>query len=186
MIMKTVTRALMLLISAGMLCACAGPYLGTIYSLKAKVVDAETGKPIQGAAAVAVWKGYEGDGVPVAVHLEESVSDSAGEIHIDGFWAPQIFESVGPVLSVYKCGYVLWNQKRIYGQKAPYGYRDDFDKENTVIRMEKWPADFSFVAHMDFIRYYSGYGYGAFGAMQFADAFHKCEAKKRSKEYYGK
>jgi hypothetical protein len=129
------------------------------------VVDAETGEPIEGAVAIAIWRKrsfgdrwFEGGSLKV-VRVEEAVSDREGKIFIDGFWS--ILDSLwgkdedtpiswrSPHLTIYKFGYICWDQFLLFpGILA--GKRNDFNKENRIARMAKWPKGFSLYNHWEF------------------------------------
>ena len=119
------------------------------------VVDAESGEPIEGAVAIAIWRKHsikmrawwEG-GTMVVVKIKEAVSDEDGNIYIDGFWGWYIARNRYPRLTIYKPGYVCWDQINLYEG----GLRTDFDKDHRIARMEKWPEGFSFVQHESFVR----------------------------------
>jgi hypothetical protein len=83
--------------------------------IDSQVVDAETGKPIEGAVVVAYWElkpgSLTGDSLPCgAANVEETVTDKEGEFHIPG-WGPRISACSGPMhegdplLFVFKSGY---------------------------------------------------------------------------------
>ena len=67
--------------------------MGTAQEPTAIVLDDETGKPIEGAVAIAIWRKhsikeaawFEG-GKMVPVRIEEVISDKEGKIYIDDFW----------------------------------------------------------------------------------------------------
>ena len=117
------------------------------------VVDAETGEPIEGAVAIAFWRKPDPQGPwwevtgMVASRVEEAVSNEEGMIYIDDFWDWKLFEDDKPALTVYKPGYVCWDQKYIF----PKGKRTDFGKENRVVRVEKWKKGYSYIEHEGFI-----------------------------------
>jgi len=121
------------------------------------VVDEETGKPIEGAVAIAIWRKhsltegafFEG-GKDVVTRIEEAVSDSNGNISIDGFWKWHLFW-LSPTLDIYKPGYVCWDDGAIYIDELHRSERHDFDKKHRVARMKKWPKGFSFVGHESFV-----------------------------------
>lgn len=82
--------------------------------IDSQVVDAKTGKPIQGAIVVAYWELHPGslggDALPcAAANVEEAVTDKDGKFHLPG-WGP-IKGSCGgmrqgdPLLFVFKSGY---------------------------------------------------------------------------------
>ncbi len=145
------------------------------------VVDEETGEPIEGASAIAIWwKGkqlswFEGAGafVPVPRHVEETNSDNEGRILIPGFWE----DRSAPVLSVYKCGYIIWNQHVIKGK----GDRTDFDEDNRLVRLERRPQDFSFIMHDQFRKSFVTRRF--FGGTDFVQAFRECEKQSYLDEY---
>lgn len=106
------------------------------YPVTATVVDAETGKPIDGAIVMAAWMG-SGFGMPgIAssdiVKVGEAVTDSGGKVRIDGRYCPNT--SV-PNLIVYKKGYVAWTREEIF---QSLNRRPEFEwKSGYVFRLEK-------------------------------------------------
>jgi hypothetical protein len=122
------------------------------------VIDDETGKPIEGAVAIAIWRKtsdtegawFEGGKFEV-LRIEEEVSDSNGNIFIDGFWNWHLIEERYPHLTIYKPGYVCWDQSSIYLGELQRATRTDFDKNHRSARMRKWPEGFSFVGHNSFV-----------------------------------
>jgi hypothetical protein len=130
------------------------------------VVDDETGKPIEGAVALAIWRGYKDDCTFVQgieggcwgfKKAEEVLSDKEGNINIKDFWkttkGPGKWGSAyDPRLTVYKFGYVCWDQKEIFEAEWKWGIRTDFDKQHRIVRLKKWPVEFSTEEHSSFIR----------------------------------
>ena len=95
------------------------------------VIDAETGRPIEGAVAIAIWRKseiigtfWEGASL-VACRVEEAVSDQEGKIKIDDFWDWKLNKHEKPHLTIYKPKYVCWDQELIF---PSYDDRTDFDK----------------------------------------------------------
>lgn len=79
----------------------------------ARVVDADTGKPLQGVAVVAYWYFYEGGiagGSPcAAANVEEAVTDENGRFWLSG-WGPitgscGVMRNGNPLLYFFKPGY---------------------------------------------------------------------------------
>ncbi len=80
----------------------------------AQVVDADTGKPLEGVAVVAYWELYQGsitgDGMPCgAANVEEAVTDKDGWFHIPG-WGPikgacGNMRNMNPFVYLFKSGY---------------------------------------------------------------------------------
>lgn len=142
------------------------------------IVDAETGEPIEGAVAMAVcWKDY----MPIKNNKPDPIvtvmSDNKGRIYIENFWDWHVFKADYPELSVYKCGYICWNQLVIKGK----GDRHDFDKKNRVVRLEKWPENFSFIKHYDFISSFVRQHTLGHGCL-LVKTHYDCEVQKRIEE----
>jgi hypothetical protein len=124
------------------------------------VIDDETGKPIEGAVAIAIWRGPTSDctlpqglegGCWGANRIIETVSDKEGKLNIWGFWNWHLGKGRYPQLTVYKFGYVCWDQKRIFEPNMKWTKRNDFDNKHRIVRMKKWPVGFSFNEHARFI-----------------------------------
>ena len=139
--------------------------MGTAQEPTAIVLDDETGKPIEGAVAIAIWRKhsikeaawFEG-GKMVPVRIEEVISDKEGKIYIDDFWDWHLNASSYPRLTIYKPGYVCWDQKLIYISEFKSERRQDFDKKTRIVRMKQWPEEFSFNGHWRFMSHCTGYG----------------------------
>ena len=122
------------------------------------VVDSDTGKPIEGAVALAIWRKksvkerawFEG-GTMIPVRIEEVLSDKEGHIYIDGFWGWHMFKTYYPRLTIYKPGYICWDQKSIYINETKTDKRNDFTKESRIVRMKKVSKKFSYIEHERFI-----------------------------------
>ena len=97
------------------------------------VIDAETGKPVEGAVALAQWHKPValGLGLGATQALEkaaEAFSDKDGKVYIDSFWG--IFSDAR--LTVYKPGYVIWDSKEI----CPlYEKRTNFDSKHRTVKL---------------------------------------------------
>jgi len=122
------------------------------------VVDAETGAPIEGAVAIAIWRKHSSTkrawwegGTMVVVRVEEAVSDEQGRIYIDGFWGWHFSKGRYPNLTIYKLEYICWDQKHIHIPGHKSEQRTDFDKKHRIARLKKWPENFSFVRHRHFV-----------------------------------
>jgi hypothetical protein len=124
----------------------------------ATVIDDETGKPIEGAVAISIWRKavytwtFWISGVnEVPSKIEESVSDKNGNIFIPGYWNWHLFEYKYPRLDVYKFGYICWDQYAIFIYNGKNELRKDFDKKHRIIRLKKWPEGFSYETHYSFV-----------------------------------
>ncbi|MBN2108633.1 MAG: hypothetical protein JW832_14500 [Deltaproteobacteria bacterium] len=106
------------------------------------VIDAETGKPVEGAIALAQWfrpagGGLFEGGVDNLDKAAEAFSDKDGKVDIDGFWGLYIF-SGQPRLTVYKPGYVLWDSRRICPTLEG---RTDFDEKRRTVKLLKFDTE---------------------------------------------
>jgi hypothetical protein len=123
------------------------------------IVDDQTGKPIEGAVAIAIWRGPTSDctliqgvegGCWGANRVKETVSDKEGKIFIDGFWNWHLGKGRYPQLTVYKFGYVCWDQKQIFIPNYKWEKRTDFNKDIRIVRLKKWTEGFTFNEHSSF------------------------------------
>jgi hypothetical protein len=127
----------------------------------ATVIDDETGKPIEGAVAIAIWRGDKEECTFVQgleggcwgfKKAEEEFSDKDGNINIEDFWGWHFSGSAyDPRLTVYKFGYVCWDQQDIFIPKYKWTKRSDFNKKHRIVRLVKWPEGFSFHEHSSFM-----------------------------------
>ena len=78
--------------------------------IRGKVVDSDTGQPIEGVVVVAFWKTIRPE---IHLKIEESVTDSKGEFSFPG-WGPVkrpdegCFMDEDPLLRGFKSGYYGW------------------------------------------------------------------------------
>jgi hypothetical protein len=124
------------------------------------VIDEETGKPVDGAVAICIWRrgefslnGFFEGGFEVVSKIVETTSDKDGNFNIPGYWGINIISQ--PNLNVYKFGYVLWDSNSIFMD----GERSDFNKDNRIVKLQKWPKKFSFVEHSIYINAATGGNY---------------------------
>lgn len=114
-----------------------------------KVVDAQTGDPIEGAAVYIYWE-KSGSGPPglgaktVIVEVAEDQTDAAGKFTIPKYWT--WFKHYQ--MAVYKKGYVCWSTRKIFPSLEE---RTDFKLKNgMVIKLERFKEEYSKVKHADF------------------------------------
>jgi hypothetical protein len=109
------------------------------------VIDAETGRPIEGAVVLAQWYyvSFLGLGLGSTLGLDkaaETFSDRKGHVYIDYFWKSKGFNwrnNPKPRLTVYKPGYVLWDSHEI----CPIGKRTDFDEKHRTVKLLKFETE---------------------------------------------
>ena len=79
--------------------------------IRATIVDAATGRPIEGTVVVAVWQLETVSGEGPRLQVTEAVTDAQGQFFIPG-WGPKLrppmteFGNKSPYLVVFKSGYV--------------------------------------------------------------------------------
>lgn len=111
-----------------------------------RVIDADTGKPIQGAVVVAYWEmhrgSFAGDSLPCgAANVEEAVTDKNGKFHIPG-WGPIHssceMRSFDPFLYVFKSGY---GYARVgnYPLNPPFITSTHSEWNDKPIKLKKFP-----------------------------------------------
>ena len=116
-----------------------------------RVVDAETGEPIEGAVIMAEWTTTEG--LPGLTHTEsykvvEVVTGKNGWTWISGAYKPSA--QLGSLV-VYKKGYVAWSKDSIF---PDYKKRKNFTWccFYKVFKLEQFKPEYSYVDHTSFIR----------------------------------
>jgi len=107
---------------------------------KAQIVDADTGRPLEGVVVVAIWTARS----PGAIHprsefydVDELVSDADGRIVIParGATAPSKPGAaiVGPQILMFKAGYGRWGFRDVETRRAElkdaYAREEAFDRE---------------------------------------------------------
>jgi len=116
--------------------------------LSGKVVDADTGAPVEGAVVFCIWTityGFPGFTHEVPYIIAESVTGQDGHFTLAGTWNPFVDP---PELSVYKKGYVLWNINSVFPSME---HRRDFSwKSGVTMRLEKWKQEYSYDSHQFF------------------------------------
>ena len=110
---KRCPMALPFLLAAALPACAFAPPLYWAQAIHARVVDADTGEPIEGAVVVADWKLY-GGGIGHGGHrdsllVEETVTDVNGEFTF-GKWGPKLRPAyaaldTAPWLVIFKSGY---------------------------------------------------------------------------------
>ena len=116
--------------------------------IEGQVLDAETGKHIEGAAVYIYW-GKSGPGPPglaggVQVEVGEDLSDTEGLFNIPKY-SPlrKSYE-----MTVYKKGYVCWNSVDIF---PAFEKRKGFKLKNgMVIKLERFKVEYSEEKHAFF------------------------------------
>lgn len=133
--------------AAIVLCATIVLYL-LFGSMTGIVVDAETGKPIEGAVIAVKWtvtKGMPGLTYGLDYKISEAVTDKAGKFRI---WGPLNPLVNPPIVVVYKRGYVAWLSYGIFpGNEA----REDFRwTRGYKFRLDRYNIKYSHDKHISF------------------------------------
>jgi hypothetical protein len=137
-------------------------------TIKAQVIDAETGSPIRGAVVLGVWTkkaGLPGLHHTELVGLKEAETDEQGWFELEK--PSGRFHEDGEKVTVYKLGYVAWNNLFVFPNSARR-------KDNHVpskISLERYPTGQSHQRHMSFINNSTAAGmYGLDRIPKFWDA----------------
>jgi hypothetical protein len=147
---KTVNAVILVVIAGVFVVGCSYPYPG----IKGRVLDAETEKPVEGAVVKAQWteaKGAIGLTYTVVYKTEETFTDEEGRFAVAG--VKKLFVDP-PRLSIYKKGYVCWNNEYIF---PGWEHRTDFKwKSGNVYKLERFKSNYSYLKHSSFISAVSG------------------------------
>jgi len=118
----------------------------TPVKISGRVVDAETGEPIEGA--VILVKGIWSDKPLELISNKDGMVTMKGDFHM----IPR-----PPSVTAYKKGYVAWNSYRIF-PLTPRTTREDFKwQDGYIFRLERWRPEresyyYNRESHIDFIR----------------------------------
>jgi hypothetical protein len=117
-------------------------------SMTGSVVDAETGKPIDGAVIHAHWsitKGIPGLSYGQDYNTAEAVTDKDGKFKLSGVLNPFVNP---PIIVVYKKGYVAWRNDYLF---PGYQRREGFQwQDGNVFKLERFKK-YSHDRHIMFI-----------------------------------
>lgn len=117
-------------------------------SIKGRVIDAETGKPIEGAVVLVEWTKTKGFGLTYTESYKaaEAVSDKEGKFTLPGCYSPFVNE---PNVTIYKKGYVAWSSRWIF---PDYRNMENITWKNEyVVKMQRFSENESHDKHEDFI-----------------------------------
>ena len=127
-------------------CSLARPLTHSANTIQGRVMDAETGKPVVGAAVVATWTMYVWVGVPPYVdsrpkrlYVIETVTDTTGVYTIPS-WGPSLLPLTAevsrgsPQLRVFKRGYRPHSVSNKWAGRKHGGPTSDWDGK--VIQLE--------------------------------------------------
>lgn len=132
---------------------------GRAETMRGRVVDAESGKPIEGAVVLGVWTKVAG--LPGLQHHEllgvhEVATDSDGRFELPRLRSLDMDED-GEAITVYKFGYVAWSNRFTF---PPIARRKD-RRVPPEVRLQRFPPSLSHRRHLSFIEdsNLSGSGY---------------------------
>ncbi len=113
------------------------------------VIDAETGKPTEGAVVLVEWTKPKGIGLTntESYKVQEIITDKDGKFAVSGVSTPFVN---APDLTVYKKGYVCWNNKYIF---PDYRQRSDFRWDTIfTVKLVKFSEKYLYNDHVTFIK----------------------------------
>jgi hypothetical protein len=122
----------------------AGPFDG-------QVLDAQSGKPVEGAAVLGSWAFQTGDGRlsgPATARFVLAQTDADGRYRIGRLSELTDGRLDRFTLIVYKQGYIGYRSDRRFEDFSP---RRDFAQSGNVARLDHPPSDLSHVRHLRFI-----------------------------------
>ncbi len=122
--------------------------IGTYPPIKGSVIDAKTGRTIAGAIIIVEWTKTHGFGEhwTESFKVEEAVTDKDGKFTVTGLNTRNVNQ---PDFTIYKKGYVAWNNKFIFPN---YQKRTDFAwKDGQVFKLEQFLSSYSYLKHRSFI-----------------------------------
>lgn len=122
--------------------------IGCYATITGKVVDSETGEPIEGAVVLVEWTKTKGFGLTYTESYKviEAVTDKEGLATVSGVFNPMVNP---PDITIYKKSYVAWNNKFIFPN---YEKRKDFKwQSGYVFKLERFKPEYTYREHWDFI-----------------------------------
>ncbi len=141
------------------------------------VVDAETGKPIEGAIIMVEWTKTTGLGLTStkSYKVVEVVTDKEGKAEIEGLYNLSPGVDLRSV-AVYKKGYVAWSHNDVF---AGSRYLTGFDwKNNYIFKLARFKPEYSYIDHTSFIRRAIGTAHGKKKLIREASYWENLEASK--------
>lgn len=120
---------------------------GCYWPISGIVVDAETGKPIEGAVVLVEWTKTHGIGEhwTESYKVAETLTDKDGKFTLPGCFSPFVNE---PDVTIYKKGYVAWSSRWIFPSNEK---RTDFKWGNSMFRLEHFKPEYTHIDHTSFI-----------------------------------
>jgi len=181
---------------------------GCTTTIRGRVVDAETGEPVEGAVYAIHWFRFHGCCMGIKVgdgsgyeklEVADGFTDAEGYFEIPKY-QPTLFMSPIFRMGVYKKGYAVWDDEKIvrwdevdeyYAGKKERKIEDRLLrrwelKDGMVIRLDPWKDSYSpytRYAHADFLCYFSGTN-GVFSSLFDKETKPECLfSRKHVKEY---
>ena len=129
---------------------------GCYAEITGTVVDADTGKPIEGAVILVEWtktKGLPGMSYTKPYDISETVSEKNGSFSIKKILDPLVNP---PRVTIYKKGYVAWNNELVF---PGWVKREKFSLvDGMVIRLESFRKEYSRTDHVYFLHSITHWG----------------------------
>jgi len=118
-------------------------------SIDGYVVDAETGKPIEGAIVLGWWTISGGPVEMLSGHtyeIRKATTDQSGKFHLSVLILNPFVNE--PYLTGYKAGYVCWKSRAIFPDKRREGFKWG---SGQIYSLEKFKPEYSYAKHDSFI-----------------------------------
>ncbi|HDH05384.1 MAG TPA: carboxypeptidase regulatory-like domain-containing protein [Nitrospirae bacterium] len=158
----------LLMLSILLLTSCNG-------TITVKVVDEETGEPIEGAVVMVEWTITKGIGLTHtdSYKVVEVVTDKEGKAEMSGVYNP--FADLSSV-AVYKKGYVLWSNNDVFkGSRMLTNFEW---KNNYTFKLNRFKPEYSYIEHTSFISRSTGTAHGDKKLLDEAYYWEELEASK--------
>lgn len=153
---RRITKKKYIVIAFAILILILVAYASRIYlPIEGTVIDAETKQPIEGAVVLAEWTitpmAWLGLPTTYSYRVIETISDKNGRFMINAYVLNPIVNK--PDLTIYKAGYVCWNNRLIFPKKqSRYEFR--WTSKQTYA-LERFKSEYSHDSHVNFIEIFT-------------------------------
>jgi len=122
------------------------------FPIEGTVIDAETGKPIEGAVVLAEWTITKGIGLTATepYMIIETFTDKNGKFKINAYVLNPFVNE--PDLIIYKAGFVCWSNNFIFPNF--HERKNSTWETNKKYALEKFKREYSHAEHISFMNHF--------------------------------